>query len=59
MKQILLFTAITLTLSGCAAGLIYDPERKPPDCRQDPDQRCPGLVTDSDEIYRVAVKTFR
>jgi hypothetical protein len=58
MKQIrlLLFTIISLSLSGCAAGLIYDQDRKPRDCRQDPDQRCLNSAGVPDEFYRVTVK---
>jgi hypothetical protein len=58
MKQIrlLFFTIISLGLSGCAAGLIYDQDRKPRDCGQNPDQRCLDSVGVPDDVYRVAVK---
>ena len=39
MKQTLLFAAMLLALSGCAAGLVYDRDRQPADCRPDPDDR--------------------
>jgi hypothetical protein len=59
MKQLLLLTTIMLTLSGCAASLLYDPDRQPRDCRPAPDQkdgqRCLNSAGATDEVYRVAV----
>ena len=57
MKQIrlLLFTTMFLALSGCAASLIYDQDRKPRDCRETPDQRCLNAVDVDGGSYRVSV----
>jgi hypothetical protein len=63
MKQILIFAIVTLTLSGCAASLLYDPDRHPRDCRPAPDQRdgqrCLNAAAVAGEAYLVAGKTFR
>lgn len=55
MKQILLPVVLALSLTGCAASLIYDQDRTPRDCRPDSDngQRCPGLA-EADDSGRLA-----
>jgi hypothetical protein len=60
MKQIrlLLFTIMSLSISGCAASLVYDQDRKPRDCRETPDQRCLNAVDIPGGVYRVSVNTF-